>query len=35
MNIQKGMTFEQTWSSKEDLGDCIMLYRDVINVTPC
>jgi hypothetical protein len=30
MNMQEGMTFEQTWSSKEDLGGCITLYRDVI-----
>jgi len=30
MNMQEGMTFEQTWSSKEELGNCITLYRDVI-----
>ena len=30
MSMQEGMTYEQTWSSKEDLGGCITLYRDVI-----
>jgi hypothetical protein len=28
--MQEGMTYEQTWSSKEDLGGCITIYRDVI-----
>jgi len=30
MSMQEEMTYEQTWSSKEDLGNCITLYRDVI-----
>ena len=30
MSMQEGMVYEQTWSSKEDLGGCIILYRDVI-----
>jgi hypothetical protein len=30
MNMQDENIYEQTWSYKEDLGNCITLYRDVI-----